>query len=333
MHSAPQAKRPLVDRLDGLLYFPVTPFTRRPGLNGAPDRAGDVDLKAFADHLQARLALLDTASGGPAAVFACCGTGEFFSLNLEEYTETVRVAVEVAAGRVPVVAGVGYGAALAARFAEAAQSAGADGLLVMPPYLVSGNEAGLRDHYTAVAGATDLDVIVYQRDNVTFTPRGVADLAEVPNIVGLKDGKGDLDLMQRIVSAVRQRHGDGKLLYLNGLPTAEMSQLAYRGIGVDGYSSAVFCFAPDIALAFYNAYQTNDLGLVNGLLDRFYRPFVELRGLGSGYAVSLVKTAVRLEGLDVGPVRAPLSDPTPEHVARLADLIAAGRAVLAEAGA
>ena len=104
----------------------------------------------------------------------------------------------------------------------------------------------------------------------------------------------------------------------------------YAGIGVPQYSSAVFCFAPDIALAFYHAYRADDLALVNALLDRFYRPLVELRNQGAGYAVSLVKNAVRLEGLDAGLVRAPLAEPKPEHVERLSELIAAGRAVLAE---
>lgn len=319
MHSTNPAASRLVDRLDGLLFFPVTPFHRMPD-----ERAGTVDLDAFSTHLTIRL------EAGPAAVFACCGTGEFFSLGLEEYTQCVQAAVKAAAGRVPVIAGIGYGAAMAATFAEAARTAGADGLLVMPPYLVSGSAQGLRDHYTALAESTDLDIIIYQRDNVTFTPEVVADLAALPNVVGFKDGRGDLDLMQRIVSAVRERHGDDALLYLNGLPTAEMSQLAYRGIGVDGYSSAVFCFAPDIALAFYRAYKADDLELVNALLDRFYRPLVELRQLGAGYAVSLVKAAVRLEGLDAGPVRPPLSEAAPEHIARMAELIAAGRQVLAE---
>ncbi|MBW8806076.1 MAG: 5-dehydro-4-deoxyglucarate dehydratase [Catenulisporales bacterium] len=318
----------LVERLDGLLYFPVTPFVR-----GAGDRAGRVDLAAYAEHLRSRLAFLDTPERpGPAAVFACCGTGEFFSLGLDEYAECVRVAAEVAGGRVPVVAGVGYGAALAASFADAAEDSGADGLLVMPPYLVAGGAAGLRDHYTAVAEATDLELIIYQRDNAIFTPEVVADLAEIPNIVGFKDGKGDLDLMQRIVSAVRDRHGEGKLLYLNGLPTAEMSQPAYRGVGVPGYSSAVFCFAPDIALAFYHAYRDGESALVTALLDRFYRPLVELRNQGAGYAVALVKAGVRLAGLDAGPVRPPLSEAAPEHLARLAELVAQGRRVLVEHG-
>ena len=314
----------LTDRFDGLLFFPVTPFVR----DGR--HAGQVDLDVFAEHLRQRLACLDAERPGPAAVFAACGTGEFFSLEPHEYAAVVRMAVRVAGGRVPVVAGVGYGAALAKSYITAAEESGADGLLVLPPYLVSGSQAGVRDHYRAIAGSTSLDVIIYQRDNVTFAPETVADLAEVPNIVGFKDGKGDLDLMQRIVSAVRERHGADRLLFLNGLPTAEMTQLAYAGIGVPNYSSAVFCFAPDIALAFYHAYRDGDTALVEALLARFYRPLVELRNQGAGYAVSLVKNAVRMEGLDAGPVRAPLAEPAPEHLKRLAELIDTGRAVLTE---
>lgn len=308
------------DRLDGLLFFPVTPFTA--------DRRG-VDLDAFATHLESRLALLDPRRPGLSAVFAACGTGEFFSLDQREYAAVLRVAVQVTAGRVPVFGGIGYGAALAASFTAAAEEAGVDGLLVLPPYLVSGSQQGLADHYRTIAASTGLDLIVYQRDNVTFAPETVADLAEVPNIIGFKDGKGDLDLMQRIVSAVRLRCGGDGFLFLNGLPTAEMTQLAYRAIGVPLYSSAVFCFAPDIALAFYHALREGDAALAEALVDRFYKPLVELRNLGAGYAVSLVKSGVRLDGLDTGPVRAPLTEPAAEHVARLVEVIAAGRAVLA----
>jgi 5-dehydro-4-deoxyglucarate dehydratase len=128
---------------------------------------------------------------------------------------------------------------------------------------------------------------------------------------------------------VRERHGDGKVVYLNGMPTAELTAPAYRAIGVTGYSSAVYCFAPDIAMAFYTAYRGGDDKLVSGLIDGFYRPLVELRNLGRGYAVSLVKAAVRMEGLDAGPVRPPLSPPAPEHLARLALLIKAGRELVA----
>ncbi|WP_194904292.1 5-dehydro-4-deoxyglucarate dehydratase [Catenulispora rubra] len=317
----------LVSRLDGLLFFPVTPFHRLDD-----GRAAGVDLDAFASHVASRVDLRDTPIGGPAAVFAACGTGEFWTLRLDEYTDVVRTAVATAAGRVPVIAGVGYGVEIAKGYAAAAEAAGADGLLVLPPYLVNGTQAGLRDHYTAVAAATSLDIIIYQRDNAIFTPESAAELAGVPNIVGFKEGKGDVDLMQRIVSAVRQRHGYDALHFLNGLPTAELSQLAYAGVGVTNYSSAAFCFAPDIAMAFYSAYRNHDAVLTAELIDRFYKPLVELRNQGVGYAVSLVKAGVRLDGLDVGPVRPPLSEARPDHVEQLAGLIADGRRVLVEHG-
>ena len=301
----------LADRLDGLLFFPVTAF--------GPD--GAVDLDTFRAHVR------DGIDAGAAAVFACCGTGEFHALTPEEFHACVRAAVEEAAGRVPVVAGAGYGTALAVHYARLAEDAGADGLLAMPPYLVVADQAGLLRHYTELASATALDVIVYQRDNAVLTPETVVALARVEGVIGLKDGLGDLDLMQRIVSAVRVEGLD--LLYFNGLPTAELTGLAYRGIGVTLYSSAVFCFAPDIALAFHAALASGDDATVNLLIDGFYRPLVELRAQGRGYAVSLVKAAVRSAGRDVGEVRPPLSEPAPEHLKELLAIIERGRALLA----
>lgn len=197
-------------------------------------------------------------------------------------------------------------------------------------YLVVPDQEGLLRHYTALAAGTALDVIVYQRDNAVFTPSTVVELAKVRNIIGLKDGYGDLDLMQRIISAVRTELPGGGFLYFNGLPTAELTGLAYRGLGVTLYSSAVFAFSPEIALAFHRALTTGDDAVVDRLIDGFYRPLVNLRNQGRGYAVSLVKAAVRLRGLDVGKVRPPLSEPSAAHVKELAELIESGLALLGE---
>lgn len=304
----------LAERLDGLLFFPVTAY--------GPD--GELDLDTFRAHVR------EGIEAGAAAVFACCGTGEFHALTPEEFRACVAAAVEVSAGRVPVVAGAGYGTALAVQFARLAQDAGADGLLAMPPYLVVPDQAGLLRHYSGLAAGTALDIIVYQRDNAVFDPGTVVELARIPNIIGLKDGLGDLDLMQRIVSAVRTDLPERDFLYFNGLPTAELTGLAYRGIGVLLYSSAVFCFAPEIALAFHKALNTGDDTTVNRLIDGFYRPLVALRNQGRGYAVSLVKAGVRLRGLDVGEVRSPLVEPSPAHVKELAELIERGMALLSD---
>lgn len=311
--------RSLAARLDGLLFFPVTAFR--------PD--GALDLDVFRTHVRRGV------EAGAGAVFACCGTGEFHALTPGEFRECVAVAVEEAGGRVPVVAGAGYGTALARQFAVLAEEAGADGLLAMPPYLVVPSQEGLLRHYTALARATRLEVVVYQRDNAVFTPDTVTRLAATPGIAGLKDGHGDLDLMQRIISAVRTGlPGEvaAPFRYFNGLPTAEQTGLAYRGLGVTLYSSAVFCFAPEIALAFHRALTTGDEATVRLLLDGFFHPLVELRDQGKGYAVSLVKAGVRLRGTDVGEVRPPLAEPAPEHVQRLAELIERGLALVSGEG-
>jgi 5-dehydro-4-deoxyglucarate dehydratase len=309
--SAPLAARLTVP--SGPLFFPVTAF--------GPD--GSVDLDVYRAHVRRGV------EAGAAAVFACCGTGEFHALTPEEFRLCVRAAVEETAGRVPVVAGAGYGTALAVRYARLAEEAGADGLLAMPPYLVVAGQEGLLRHYRELAAATTLPVIVYQRDNVVLTPDTVVELARTDGIVGLKDGLGDLDLLQRTVSAVRTEV-PGDFLYFNGLPTAEQTQLAYRGIGVTLYSSAVFCFVPEVALAFHQALRTGDDTTAHRLLDGFYRPFVELRAQGRGYAVALVKAGVRLRGLDVGEVRPPLHEPSEDHVKQLAQLIERGYALLEE---
>ncbi|MFF9409649.1 5-dehydro-4-deoxyglucarate dehydratase [Streptomyces anandii] len=313
MPSAPLAERLSIP--SGPLFFPVTAF----GPDGSPD------LGVYREHVRRGV------EAGAAAVFACCGTGEFHALTPEEFQDCVRAAVEATAGRVPVVAGAGYGTALAVRYARLAREAGADGLLAMPPYLVVAGQEGLLRHYRELAAATDLPVVVYQRDNAVFEPRTVAELARTDGIIGFKDGVGDLDLMQRIVSAVRTEVPGG-FLYFNGLPTAEQTQLAYRGIGITLYSSAVFCFAPEIALAFHRALRDGDDTAAARLLDNFYRPFVELRARRRGYAVSLVKAGVRLRGLDVGEVRPPLEEPAEEHVKQLAQLIERGYALTEEAG-
>ncbi|MFE7898606.1 5-dehydro-4-deoxyglucarate dehydratase [Streptomyces sp. NPDC057424] len=312
MTSAPLAAR--LNIPSGPLFFPVTAY--------GPD--GSVDLDTYRTHVRRGV------EAHAAAVFACCGTGEFHALTPEEFEACVRAAVEAADGRVPVVAGAGYGTALAVRYARLAEAAGADGLLAMPPYLVVAGQEGLLRHYREIAAATALPVIVYQRDNAVFTPETAVALARTDGIIGLKDGLGDLDLMQRVISAVRSEV-PGDFLYFNGLPTAEQTQLAYRALGVTLYSSAVFCFAPEIALTFHQALRDGDDPVVEKLLDGFYRPFVELRARGRGYAVALVKAGVRLRGLDVGEVRPPLHEPDGDHVKQLAEVIERGYALLEEA--
>jgi 5-dehydro-4-deoxyglucarate dehydratase len=301
----------------GVLFFPVTPFTE----------SGAVDLDALARHIA------NGVDAGPGGVFIACGTGEFHALDPQEFEPVVRTAVEVVAGRVPVYAGAGGSIAQAKQFAKAAKDAGADGLLLLPPYLVEMPQAGLVAFVRDVAAATDLPVIVYNRNNARFTEASAIAVSKIPNVIGFKDGTGDLDKVARIVRAVTDAlEGEAKdFLFFNGMPTAETTQQAYRAIGVPLYSSATFAFAADIALAFYNALETGNEVLIDALSRAFFHPLVRLRDTVPGYAVSLVKAGVTLEGTPAGPVRPPLVMPSADDLAELRSIIAAGRAVLADA--
>ncbi|MEU7862459.1 5-dehydro-4-deoxyglucarate dehydratase [Nonomuraea sp. NPDC049141] len=294
-------------RLDGVLFFPVTPYSTD----------GDIAEQLVAEHVAQGVA------AGAGGVFTACGTGEFNALDLADYTKVVAASVTATGGRVPVFSGAGGPLPTAKALARAAADNGADGLLLMPPYLVTAPPDGLVHYVREVASAGGLPVIIYQRGTARFSPSAVATLAQVPEIIGFKDGLGDFDLLQRIILTVR-RSTDREFTFFNGLPTAELTVPAYRGLGVTLYSSAVFAFAPEIALAFHKAVTGDDEVLVQRLLTDFYLPLVELRDRVPGYAVSLVKAGVRLRGLAVGGVRAPLVDPSAADLAELERILAIG---------
>ncbi|MFK4110465.1 5-dehydro-4-deoxyglucarate dehydratase [Streptomyces sp. NPDC002176] len=303
--GAPQdvARRLREGMARGVLSFPLTAF----------HEDGTLDPEGCRAHVADRLA------AGPGALFPACGTGEFFSLDEDEYRQVVTIAVEEAAGQVPVVAGTGYGWAQAARFARIAEEAGVDALLVLPHYLVAAPQDGLVAQLEHLAARTGLPLIAYQRDQVAYTVDSLRRLASIPNVIGLKDGHSDLDRLQRLTLAAPEG-----FLFFNGAATAEVQARAYTAVGVPAYSSAVHAFAPEIADAFRTALRAGDDDTADRLLRGFYVPFVELRDRTPGYAVSLVKAAARLRGARVGPVRAPLIDPGAADLAALKDLLATG---------
>ncbi|MEV0179249.1 5-dehydro-4-deoxyglucarate dehydratase [Streptomyces sp. NPDC050625] len=288
---------------NGVLSFPLTAF----------HDDGSLDPEGFRAHVAAQLAT------APGALFPACGTGEFFSLDEDEYRRVVEIAVEEAAGRVPVVAGTGYGWAQAARFARIAERAGADALLVLPHYLVAAPQDGLAAQLEQLAARTRLPIVAYQRGQVAYDVRAFKRIAKIPRVIGLKDGHSDLDRLQRLTLAAPEG-----FLFFNGAATAEIQARSYAAVGVPAYSSAVHAFAPEIANAFFAALRDGDHGTVDKLLRDFYVPFVELRDRVPGYAVSLVKAAARLRGRPVGPVRAPLTEPSPDDLAGLKTLLTTG---------
>lgn len=292
----------------GLLSFPVTHFNKDFSFAEGPYREHCAWLLSFK-----RLT----------GLFAAGGTGEVFSLTPAEVSTVVTAAVKETAGQTPVIAGCGYGTVNAVEMAKSAEQAGADGLLLFPPYLMAPNQEGLMAHIEAVCKATKIGVIAYNRDNGVLTADSLAKLCERnPNLVGFKDGVGDIELMMQVYAKIGDR-----LTYIGGLPTAETFALPYLEMGVTTYSSAIYNFMPEWALAFYDAVRAKDHAKVMKGLKEFVLPYIAIRNESKGYAVSIVKAGLTAVGRTAGPVRSPLTDLNPDQFARLKKLIDAAKPV------
>lgn len=285
----------------GLLSFPVTDF----------DAAGNFNKDGYVRRLEW------LAPYGASALFAAGGTGEFFSLDSREYSEIIKTAVDTCEKSVPILAGVGGPTRVAIQMAQEAERLGAKGLLLLPHYLTEASQDGVAAHVEQVCKSVKIGVVVYNRNVCRLNATLLEQLAErCPNLIGYKDGLGDIELMV----SIRRRLGD-RFSYLGGLPTAEVYAAAYKALGVPVYSSAVFNFVPKTAMDFYRAIAADDHETVGKLIDDFFLPYLDIRNRKAGYAVSIVKAGAKLAGYDAGPVRAPLTDLLPEEVEKLAALM------------
>jgi len=274
----------------GLLSFPVTDFTTD----------GEFDAVGY----RGRLEWLQ--GYGASALFVAGGTGEGFSLTADEHRAVVATAVEACGRTTPVVAGVGRGTRDAVALAQQAEAAGAAGVLLMPHYLTDASQEGLIRHVKSVCQSVGIGLIVYNRGVCRLTAASLDKLvAECPNLVGVKDGHGDIELLTEIRMTLGER-----VICLGGMPTAEIYATAYHAVGVPTYSSAVFNFIPRTALVFHAALRAGDSATTERLLRDFFLPYVAVRNRGPGYAVSIVKAGARLVDRSAGPVRPPLVDCT-----------------------
>lgn len=284
----------------GLLSFPVTHF--------------DAEGRFAADSYRAHVEWL--AGYKAPVLFAAGGTGEFFSLKPDEIPAIVSAAKEVA-GETAIVSGCGYGTEMAVDIARSVEKVGADGILLLPHYLIDAPQEGLYAHIKKVCQSVGIGVMVYNRDNSVLQADTLARLCdECPNLVGFKDGTGDIGLVRQITAKMGDR-----LMYLGGMPTAELFAEAYLGAGFTTYSSAVFNFVPGLANEFYAALRAGERATCERILTEFFYPFMAIRNRAKGYAVSAVKAGVRLQGFNAGPVRAPLKDLTNEEIDMLDALI------------
>lgn len=285
----------------GLLSFPITDF----------DENGEFTPGSYTKRLEW------LAPYGASALFVGGGTGEGFSLTPAEHEHVVRTAVSACGKEVPIIAAAAYGTRIAAEMARNAEKNGAAGLLLLPHYLTETSVEGVCRHVEAVCAATGLGVIVYNRNVCKLNAGALERLADkCPNLVGFKDGVGEIENMVTI----RRRLGD-RFAYLGGLPTAEVYAEAYKAMGVDVYSSAVFNFIPRTALAFFKAVTENDRETTSKLLNDFFLPYIAIRNRVPGYAVSIVKAGASIVDRSAGPVRAPLVDCSARDIRDLGELI------------
>jgi 5-dehydro-4-deoxyglucarate dehydratase len=296
MYSNPS---PILAALHGVFGFPVTPFRS--------------DLSLDLDGLGRNV---DDMAGYPfCAIVAAGGTGELYSLTVDEIEQVVRATVDAVNGRMPVVAGVGFNTPIGMEIARRAERAGAQCLLALPPYYVGAPEEGLFAYYQALGSATALPLMVYSRDWATFTPEMVARLADrIPTLAGWKDGQGDICRYQRIMGY----NGD-RLAWFGGL--GDDCVPGYFAIGVQAFTSSISNISPRVSLALAEAGTRRDFDRLNHLMQRYVNPLYALRERMRGYEVAVMKQAMAILGMPSGPVRPPLTNCRPQDVDDLRRLI------------
>ena len=285
-------------QLSGVLVFAPTPF--EPGTLA-------LDLAGFRRNMEF------LAAAGIRAVAVAGFVGEYSALGPQEYRSVVRTAREAFGGDGLVVAGVGVGAGVAAEHAAAAESAGADCVMLLPPYLVQASDDGLVAYTAMVARATRCGVMVHSMPSYPFTPELVERLAGVPGVVAYKDELGDVDNFRRVAARVGDR-----LAYVNGRAEPVMGEYAAAGATV--LATAIGNFDPQLALAAYATLSQDGPDALAAVLAPRATPWYQLRQRERAFLISVSKASMSLTGLSGGAVRpplSPLSDPVQHELVQL----------------
>ncbi|MFI6068029.1 4-hydroxy-tetrahydrodipicolinate synthase [Micromonospora sp. NPDC051227] len=295
------AARPASRPFGRLLTAMVSPFT--------PDGSLDLDGAArLASHL--------VDEQGNDALVVNGTTGESPTTTEAEKEQLIRAVVEAVGDRAKVVAGVGTNDTRhTIELAAAAEKAGAHGLLVVTPYYNKPPQSGLLRHFTAVADATGLPVMLYDiphRSGVPIDTETLVRLAEHGRIVAVKDAKGDLTATSWVTSRTA-------LAFYSGEDALTLPALAVGSVGLVGTSTH---FTGALTVQMIEAYDAGDMPTALALHRRLLPLFT---GIFRTQGTILVKAGLASLGLPAGPVRPPLVDATDDEIAQLrADFAAAG---------
>lgn len=249
-------------------------------------------------------------AGGTRALVLCGSTGEASTMSAEEHARVIAVGVESAAGRIPVVAGVGGSdTAVVARLGRAAARQGADALLISPPPYNKPTQKGIIAHYQAVIEAADLPVIIYNipgRTVCNILPDTLEELAADPRVVGIKEASGDISQVGEIAA----RMGDRLAIYSGN----DDQLLPILALGGSGVISVLANIRPAEMATTVTRFLEGDL---QGAREVHFRNFPLIQALFRESNPIPVKAAVRLLGFEVGEVRLPLTPATQETLAQL----------------
>ncbi len=285
---------------EGVLPAIITPFRG----------SGELDLDI--EGLRSNITFL--LQNGVHGIVPCGSTGESATLGFEEHERVVSETVDIVNGKVPVLAGTGSNnTAEAVRLTRSAKDAGADGVLVISPYYNKPNRSGLIKHFTKLADL-DIPVILYNvpgRTGQNLQPDLVAELAQHPGIVGIKEASGDIVQISRIIEDTR----DEDFIVLSGDDAMTLPILA---LGGDGVISVAANVEPQRMVHLHEFFMAGDL-------ERSQELHYELSPLFRAMFIDTnpipVKKAVGLRGMAAGPVRLPLDDLDAARTDRLREVL------------
>ena len=290
--------------LTGIIPPVVTPFTAD----------HELDLPRLKTHIDFML------SHGVHGIFVLGTTGEFYALDEREKQSVIATAVAHVSGRSPVYAGTGAVTTREVlRLTSIAEREGARGVSVITPYFIKPTQAELHDHFLRIAESTQISVVLYNNPatcgGLSIEPETVARLAEVPNIIGIKDSSGDL---QNTIEIIRQTPRN-TFSVLNGRDTLILSALM---AGAQGAIPASCNIAPELCVGIYQSFATGNLTVAKEFQSRLH-PLRMAMSLGTGNGA--IKEALTLRGLSCGPNRLPIAPVSNEKKAKL-------KAILGKAG-
>lgn len=276
----------------------VTPFTKENTLDNAALR------KEAAFQIE----------NGSDALIVCGTTGEASTMSTHEQAEAIRMVVETANGCIPVIAGVGGNdTAKVTAACKTAKEIGADGVLAVTPYYNKATQEGLIAHFTAVAEASELPLILYNvpsRTNLSIQPGTLAALARHENIVGIKEASGDITLAAEMI----QLCGDRIAIYA-GNDDITLPILALGGAGVISVAANIIPKQMHRLCSLYFEGETAEAcELYLSLMPLFKTLFVEVNPIP-------IKTAMNMLGHSMGPLRLPLTPIASENEAKLSDCL------------